>query len=428
VNEPVASGSDGLGLPCVHCGLCLDTCPTYRVLGTEADSPRGRIYIMESVRRGELELDAEAAGHLDGCLGCLACETACPSGVSFGRRIEEFRPRIEAGGAIERGWDSFVRWFTDHETAFAAGNRMARVLDAVGLERLRRRLPGFGLLPGRSAGCEGADRSPLHRSRTHQPVTPKARVVLLTGCVGDRALPDINRAAVEVLQANEIEVVDAPGQGCCGALDLHAGRPERALELARANIAVFARMLREEGVESIVATAAGCGAMLRDYARLLADDAQAGEDAAAVAGASCDISELLCAVGIRPPEHPAALEGSVVYHDACHLLHAQKVASPPRRVVEAAVGYAPPDLGENHICCGSAGSYSLEHPAMSLLLGARKADLAGAGGVTTIAVANSGCILQLARATALAGRKVRVVHPVELLAEAYRRSEASPEP
>ncbi|MFN2427547.1 MAG: (Fe-S)-binding protein [Candidatus Binatia bacterium] len=411
----------GPGLPCVHCGLCLDTCPTYRVLGTEADSPRGRIYIMESIERGELDLDDEAALHLSRCLGCLACETACPSGVSFGRRIEEFRPRLAERQRSAATWQNVARKVYTNDKAVDASLRVAGLLDRAGFGSARRKVPGLGLLPGAagaSMATTDAGVSPLRRSRIHQPLRARARAAVLTGCVGDRLAPDINRDTVEVLQRNNIEVVELAGQVCCGALPMHAGRHAEAEALAASNARAFAAA----DVDFVVSTAAGCGAMMRDYAHVLrgSDEEQRGRE---LAECSRDICELLVELDFEVPSRPLEPGGEVAYHDACHLLHARGISDAPRRVCEAALGRAPVDLGENAICCGSAGSYNLDHPAISAELGARKAELARQRKASIVAVGNIGCLLQISRALAIAGFPADVRHPVQLLAEAYRRSD-----
>ena len=408
----------GPGLPCVHCGLCLDTCPTYRVLGAEADSPRGRIHIMEGIRSGELELDDQAALHLSRCLGCLACETACPSGVSFGRRLEEFRPLLAQRHDTQATWRNVARRVYSSDAMVDTGLAVADLLDRVGLGAARRRVPGLGLLPGvENAG--DPELSPLRRSRLHQPLRPRARAALLTGCVGDRLMPAINRDTVEVLQRNGIEVVEVPAQNCCGALALHAGLSAEAVALASQNSIAFTGA----DVDFVVSTAAGCGAMLRDYAHLLRGT-DAAEDAIDLAERSRDICELLVEIGFEQPVAPLEIRGRVAYHDACHLLHARGISSAPRAVCEAATGKEPVDLGENSICCGSAGSYNVDHPALSAELGARKAELALERKASLIAVGNVGCLLQISQAVALAGLPTEVKHPVQLLAEAYRRGAA----
>ncbi len=415
------------GLPCVHCGLCLDTCPTYRVLGTEADSPRGRLYIMKAIHDGTVDLDADARRHLDGCLGCLACETACPSGVSYGRHIDAFRPLLHEAGPRRSVLGRIAERVQTGERAFSAALAAATVLDRVGLSRVRRRIPAFGLLPGKAATSGRQALDPIGRSHVHQPVHPRARVALLTGCIGDRALPGINRDAVEVLQRNGIEVVNVAEQGCCGALPQHEGRHDEARRLARVNVDAFAACFdrgKEQGpIDYVVTTASGCGSMMREYAHVLGEDRERRESADLVARKTRDICELLCEIGFEKPTVPDHLRERVAYHDACHLAHACKVIDAPREVCEAATGIAPVDLGENSICCGSAGSYNLRHPELADLLGMRKAELAAERRATTVAVGNSGCMLQIARALALAKVKAVVRHPIELLAETYRQIE-----
>jgi glycolate oxidase iron-sulfur subunit len=411
-----------LGLPCVHCGLCLNTCPTYRVLGTEADSPRGRIYIMEAVSDGSLALDSQTIAHLDGCLGCLACETACPSGVSFGRRIEAFRPRLEPKSSgknarVSRRRRRRTRRVSESPALLRAGMLVAAVLDAVGLGRLRRRFPGLGLLPGRFVVGRRTMRSPRQRCNTEPPTSARLRAGLLAGCVADLLRPEIGEASVDVLHRHGVDVDDRGGGDCCGALDLHAGRHDEALAKARRTIDAF----EAAGVDVVVTTAAGCGAMIKGYGRLLSADPTYAERAVRLVDRCKDVVELLAELGLERPASHTQASTSVAYHDACHLLHAQGVGAEARAVVAAATGHVPVDLGENAICCGSAGSYNLDHPDMAEALGTRKAELAREIGVRTVAVANIGCILQLERALARAGLAIRVRHPVEMLAEAYRQ-------
>jgi glycolate oxidase iron-sulfur subunit len=369
---------------------------------------------MEAVKAGSLALDDAASEHLDGCLGCLACETACPSGVSFHERIEEFRPRLRLP-VLARAWRAAVAAASASPLLLKSGLAVAHVLDRAKLEPARRRVPALALLP-RSAGSDG-----LHTFTSAvvaRPERMRARVAMLRGCAAAVLKPEIEVAARQVLYRNGVDVIDVVDQTCCGALALHAGRMDEALDLARKNSVAFGAA----AVDFLVTTAAGCGAMLKDYGRILAGDALAGA-AAAVAGTTRDVSEVLRETGIVAPARPLDLGGDVAYHDACHLLHAAKVAAEPRALIEAATGRAPADLGENNLCCGSAGSYNLDKPGVARLLGRRKAELARERGVAAVAVGNVGCMLQLEQAFATVGLRVPVLHPVELLAEAYARAD-----
>jgi glycolate oxidase iron-sulfur subunit len=369
---------------------------------------------MEAVKAGSLELDDAAAEHLDRCLGCLACETACPSGVSFHERIEEFRPRLPLAPA-SRAWRAIVAATSASPLLLRAALAVSRTMDAARLERVRRGLPALALLPRGTADDEWHT---FTRVNVARPERPRLRVALLSGCAAAVLKPEIELAARQVLYRNGIDVVEAPGQTCCGALALHAGRMEEARELARRNSAVFAA----SGIDFVVTTAAGCGAMLKDYRRVLARDAHSAA-AAAVTAKARDVSEVLRETGIAPPARPLQLGGDVAYHDACHLVHAARIAAEPRALVEAAIGKMPVDLGENQICCGSAGSYNLDRPGVARVLGRRKAELARERGVAAVAVGNIGCMLQMEQAFASHGLRVPVLHPVELLAEAYALSD-----
>ncbi|MFQ5477678.1 MAG: (Fe-S)-binding protein [Candidatus Binatia bacterium] len=400
-------------LSCVHCGLCLNACPTYRVLGTEADSPRGRLYLMEAVGDGSQSLDAATTAFLDRCLGCLACESACPSGVAFGRRMQSFRPRLRPG-LLTRVGRSAVLTLAERPGLLRFLGRAARVLDFMGLERLRSRVPGLGLMPGRERQNHGGFPSGADGGGGGRP-NDGPRAAVLRGCVGDALTPSIGRAAVAVLVANGIESVAVAGQRCCGALFAHGGRLDRALELARLNVEAFEAV----GVEYVVTTAAGCGAFIREYGDMLADQGEVAPAALRLSSKVRDISELLVDRGLRYPRPLPQPSEPVAYHDACHLLHARGIGLAPRLVIEAATGTPPMDLGENEICCGSAGSYNIDHPRLAWALGARKAELLRESLAATVCVGNVGCLLQLGRAARAAGLELRLFHPVELLAQAY---------
>ena len=379
---------------CVHCGFCLPACPTYRVLGEEMDSPRGRIVLMKEVLEGSLTLD-EAAPHLDRCLGCLACETACPSGVHYRDLIEPFREtlvtarprlaRIRLSGLL-RVMES-PRLFRVAALAGAAARPLAPLLPASLATML-------GLLP-----------EALPAPYQAPPLTPargprRGRVALMTGCVQSVLRPGITEAAIRVLSMNGVEVVVPPAQGCCGALACHVGDQARGRALATAHRAHF-----PADVDAVLATAAGCGSAMKDH----------HVDGPPV----LDVLEYLDRVGlVATPAFAAPTR--VAYQDACHLAHAQQVTSAPRRLLQAVTGLTLVSIAESGICCGSAGLYNLEQPALAAELGARKAAALRASGAALVATANIGCLTQMAASLAAGGDAVPVCHVVELLDMAYR--------
>ncbi len=399
---------DSLLRQCVHCGLCLDACPTYVELGNEADSPRGRIHLATALAGGDLELSDEAVRHFDLCLGCRACETACPSGVPYGRIIEETRAHIEA--RHRRSWldrlrRSAVLAVFPHRGRLAWLTRLVRALQLVGLWPLVRRLvPAARLFPKLSAG------QPLRSSEPDGEAV--RRVGFLRGCVSDVVQPQVNAAAARVLRRARVAVDVAAGQGCCGALHLHAGDVDQARRLARANIDAFDG--RE--LDAVVVTAAGCGAAMREYGELLRDDPAYRERAARFAARVRDVTELV------EPLLPESGGGQgagrrVTYHDACHLAHAQGVRSQPRALLSRIAGWQLVELEESDRCCGSAGSYNLTEPEMAAALAMRKVDCIERSGADCVAVANPGCALQIAAELRRRGNPMRVAHPLELVDE-----------
>jgi len=402
-------------LRCVHCGLCLSACPTYVETGSEAESPRGRIVLMKSIERGETRVDADVTRHLDLCLGCRACETACPSGVEYGALIEGARrhladhaPRSEADRWRRR---TLARWLPDPDrlALLAVLLRMASRLQLWRLSRASwaprslRRLAA--LIP---------DAAPPRRlKKVLEPEgPPRASVALLTGCVGQAMFPHINEWTARLLVAAGYRVIVPRAQVCCGALLAHLGEETQTKRKARRNVNVF---LREEP-DYVVTNAAGCGAMMREYGRWLADDADYAGAAAKLAGKVRDVSELLAAAPLAPRHE---IRARVAYHDACHLAHGQGVRSQPRELLRAVPGLELVELTDGELCCGSAGTYNLTEPEMSERLGSRKADAVLASGADMVAAGNPGCILQIRAALRLRGRELPVVHPVELLARAH---------
>lgn len=395
---------------CVHCGLCLTACPTYLELGNEADSPRGRIYLMRGVAEGAMPLDGDVARHLDLCLGCRACESACPSGVRYGSVLEDARVAVRAVAPRR------VRTRLVHATLAGLVTRprlLERVLAPLrwferwGLMALGRRLSRSArLLPRWQRGARLSGKSFAPES------DPRAWVVLFEGCVARVLFAGTNAATVRVLLRNDCAVAVPEEQGCCGALLAHAGDREAARELARRNVDGLACV---DGW--IITNAGGCGAMLREYGELLADDPVYAERARAFAARVRDVSEFLDGIGLVPPA--GAVRARVAYHEACHLAHGQGVRAQPRALLRRIRGVELVEIAESELCCGAAGSYNLTEPAMAARLGARKAERIAATDVTIVAAGNPGCVMQIQAALAEAGVAAEVLHPVELLDRAY---------
>jgi glycolate oxidase iron-sulfur subunit len=397
----------GLLRDCVHCGFCLPTCPTWVLWGEEMDSPRGRIYLMEALVDGQVRLSPAVSQHFDRCLGCMACVTACPSGVKYDRLIELTRAEVE-NRADRSGGERFLR-----SVVFAVFPHPRRTRLALALEPLGRKLP----LP--SALRPLLDVAPPWRSSERPPeVTPaagekRARVGLLTGCVQRVVFGDVNAATARVLAADGFEVVAPRRQACCGALSVHAGRLEEGLERARRLVGVF----EEAAVDLVVTNAAGCGSNLKDYVHLLADDPSFAERAASFSAKVRDVSELL-ADGPVAERHPLPL--SVAFQDSCHLLHAQGVRDAPRAALGAVPGLELVEPAEQELCCGSAGIYNLVQPKAAADLGARKAANVLATGAGAYASANPGCLIQVSSHLRRESRPLPAFHPVELVDASIR--------
>jgi Fe-S oxidoreductase len=397
---------------CVHCGLCLEACPTYVELGTEADSPRGRIHLVRALEEGSLRPTPDVVRHLDLCLGCRACETACPSGVRYGQIIEQARAYLEREYR-RPWWDRARRRFIT--ALFARPDRLrsllvpVRAIQRLGLWHVVRALvPPARLLPELE---EARGLATVHLPRGER----RARVGLLLGCVARELFPRTTEATVRVLTRNGVQV-DVPGaQGCCGALHLHGGELEAARDLARRNIDAFS-----DEHDAIVVTAAGCGSAMREYGELLADDERYAERARRFAERVRDVIELLVALPVDAPQGRGRQR--VTYHDACHLAHGQRVREQPRDLLRRIPGLDLVELPESDVCCGSAGSYNLTEPAMAERLLRRKIEHIAATGASCVAAANPGCVLQIQAGLARRGLAVRVAHPVELLDEAYDRT------
>jgi glycolate oxidase iron-sulfur subunit len=409
---------------CVHCGLCLAYCPTFSELGTEMDSPRGRIFIIKSLAEGRMTLSDSTVRHLSLCLDCRACETVCPAGVPYGRLIEAAKAEIEHDrpGALGR---RLFRWLNfglllGHPRLLGLAASGARFYQASGLQRLVRKSGLVRLLPGTLPAWEALlPPVPARSERTAPPaVTPaegprRARVALLTGCVQSVIFAAHNRATARVLAKNGCEVVVPTGQGCCGALNAHGGDHERALTMARQTIDVF----EAARADAVVVNTSGCGAHMKAYGHLLADDRAYAERARRFAASVRDLAEFLAQEPLRGPLAPVPL--TCTYHDPCHVVHGQKIKSEPRTLLAQIPGLRVVELTESDWCCGSAGIYNLTEPEMATRLLHRKVSHVLATGAEAVVTANPGCILQIQAGLGAHDARVRVMHLVEILDRAY---------
>jgi glycolate oxidase iron-sulfur subunit len=437
----MAHGSDTLAAPpgpltlhghdvegvnrCVHCGLCLAYCPTFSLLGTEMDSPRGRIFLIKSMAEGRIALTDSTAAHLDLCLGCRACETVCPSGVPYGQLIEAARADVERqrpGGVLRR----LFRWVNfsvllPHPRLLSLAAAGLRLYQVSGLQRLARATGIVRLLPPPLPAWEPllphipsrADRAPLPEV-TRAEGGKRVTVGLLTGCVQQVAFGPQNRATARVLAKNGVEVVAPRTQTCCGALHAHGGEHATALEQAKKTIEAF----ESAGVEQVVVNTSGCGAHMKAYGTLLAGDPAWAARAERFAARVRDVSEFLAREPLRGPL--AAVRRKITYHDPCHVAHGQKIRKEPRQLLAQIPGLEVVELREADWCCGSAGTYNLTQPEMATRLQERKVQNIRATGADAVVTANPGCIIQIAQGLAQDGGKpVKVLHIVELLDAAY---------
>jgi glycolate oxidase iron-sulfur subunit len=445
---------------CIHCGFCLPTCPTYAVLGVEMDSPRGRIYQMQAVAEGRMGISADFVEHMYCCLGCRACETACPSGVQFGKLIEAAREHIQlASSRVQTISQETQPTTAEREhlaisvTAYPAPKLAERALrrfffDLMLPSRLLTSLVFAGLKVYQRSGLQSlAHKSGLlhfmdalptpfqGKLSTPEALMPQAggalfpkslpeitpalgprryRVGFISGCIMDQVYREINEATIRVLAANGCEVITPPAQQCCGALHVHAGEGERGRQLARHNIDVFEMY----ACDAILINSAGCGSNLKEYGHLLRDDPVYAERARAFSALVKDVSEFL--VGIDPQASMGELPYTVAYHDACHLAHGQKIRQQPRQLLRRIPGLRLVDLKEADWCCGSAGIYNITNQEMAGKLLERKMQNIIASGASVIATGNPGCMMQIALGARERGLDLQVMHPVQLLDEAYR--------
>ena len=414
---------------CVHCGLCLNACPTYRELGLEMDSPRGRIYQMAQVAEGRLEINEEYVKHIDLCLACRACETACPSGVQYGRLVEAARSEIAnqvRGSLLKR----FVQWLVFKHLLLSP--RLLRITgyaaylyQKCGLQQLIRRTTILDRL-GRIGQLERLApqiERPFYFAQIGK-VFPaygevKHRVAFLSGCIANISFARLNEATVRVLQRNGCEVTVAAGQGCCGALHIHAGLRDLGRQQALQNI----EALEKGNYDAYITNAAGCGSVLKEYHELFEHAPELHQRAKSFSSKIKDVSEFLAEVDFNKRLGPLPI--SITYQDSCHLLHGQKIKQQPRDMLAAIPELTFTELPFSEICCGSAGVYNVEHTEMSMSLLHEKMRMVRLTGAQTIVTANPGCLLQMRAGVEMSNGNERVVHVVELLDESYRRAETN---
>jgi glycolate oxidase iron-sulfur subunit len=417
---------------CVHCGFCLPACPTYVLWGEEADSPRGRIYLMRAGLDGRAAWTERYQRHFDTCLGCMACLTACPSGVRYDRLIEATRPQVERHVRRSRADRAFRRMIF---ALFPYPGRLRAVAwllwfyQTLGIRALVHASGLLRLLPARLAAMERllpdiSTATLRHRSAEHMPAHGAAhrRVGVLLGCVQRVFFPHVNDATTRVLAADGCDVVVPRGQGCCGALMLHAGLEAEAAAAARRLIDVF----EASAVDRIAINAAGCGSAMKSYGELLRDDPAYADRARALASKCVDVSELLAEVGPRATRHPLPMR--VAYHGACHLQHAQHVHDAPRQVLKAIPGVELHEIPEPDMCCGSAGIYNLLEPDTGAALRDRKVRHLLTTPAEAVVSSNPGCLMQIASGLDAAGRPLPALHLVELLDKSIHQHAVRVEP
>jgi glycolate oxidase iron-sulfur subunit len=414
---------------CMHCGLCLPTCPTYDATKVERHSPRGRISLMRAIADGRLDATRTFADEMYFCLGCLACMTACPAGVNYAELFEHARAEAEASGVLKSPRRNLIRafairWLFMDLSHLRLAGRVLRVYQQLGMQTLIRRSGVLKLLPRRLQELEAItpDIQPKFSAELIAPVTPavgakKYRVAMLIGCAQDLIFSDINRDTVEVLARNGCEVITPPKQFCCGSLHAHNGEWELAQRLARQQLEQFP----PDQFDAIITNAGGCGSHLKHYRKLLAEDPAYRDRAALWDKKVKDIHEWLVEIGIQPPVTHAPVQ-VVTYHESCHLAHGQKITAQPRQLLGLVPNLKLVELPESLWCCGSAGIYNIVQPEMANQLLERKLKHIKSTGASIVANGNPGCLLQLINGAKQQGLKLRVVHPVTLLAEAYRRS------
>lgn len=406
---------------CVHCGLCLNACPTYRELGWEMDSPRGRIYQMNAVAAGA-PITAAYIKHMDLCLACRGCETACPSGVPYGRMIEAARNQIEVSQgnkSLSKRLKEFAFQAIQSRTALQVAGAGLYLYQATGLQWLVRAtgvLKPFGRLADLEALTPAAE-IPFFFSKIGKTYPPKGerryRVAFLAGCIANISFARLNEATVRVLQANGCEVVIPGEQSCCGALHLHAGLKRQAESLARTNIDA----IDPAEFDAILTNTAGCGSTLKEYHEILHEDAKYAEKAARFTAKMKDINEFLASIDLNPAMGPVNV--TVTYQDSCHLAHGQKIKAAPRKLLKAVPGLKLQEMPGSDLCCGSAGVYNVVQNEMAMQILEKKMNSIATTKASTIVTANPGCMIQLMAGSRLFGEHQQVAHVIQILDRAY---------
>lgn len=418
---------------CVHCGLCLSSCPTYVDTGLETESPRGRIALMKAVNEGRLEITPRVVSHWDACLQCRACEAVCPSGVPYGRIMEKTRFQMlsqKTGSSASKPVSRlFLRAGLPHPKRLRLGAHAIRLYQRSGLQKLVRSSKALRLFPGNLTELE--DQLPDMRGAFFGPRQekyparglpqgdpPRLTVGLLSGCVMPLVQGNTMAATVRVLTRNGCDVVVPVGQGCCGALNVHGGDLEYGRIMARRNIDVFLK----SGVDRIVVSSAGCGSAMKEYNQLLADDPKYAEPAGRFSELTQDITELLVSLPFEPPK--AALNRRVTYQDPCHLAHAQRITAAPRQILQSIPGLELVEMEDAAMCCGAAGLYSVLQKELAASILERKMGHILATGAEQVVTANPGCMMQIERALRSSQENSSVVHVVDVLDDAYRAEDA----
>jgi glycolate oxidase iron-sulfur subunit len=397
---------------CVHCGFCLSSCPTYTLWSEEMDSPRGRIQLMKMVSQNDIGINKTFTTHIDQCLGCMACVTACPSGVQYDKLIETTRSQVERNyprSLSDRLFRSLIFALFPHPKRLKAMLPFLWLYQKLGLSKQLHKTQIASKLPARLLSMEST-LPQVTRARS----TRRRRVGLLTGCIQSVFFEPVNAATIRVLTAEGCDVVIPPTQGCCGALSIHSGREDEGLSYARTLIDTFDAW----GMDTVIVNAAGCGSSMKEYAYLLRDDPEYAERARVFSDSVRDVSEFLAELAPIAPRHPLPLR--IAYHDACHLAHAQGIRVQPRSVLRSIPNLEVLDIPEPDLCCGSAGTYSLLEPVPARQLGDRKAQNIISLDPQCIATANPGCLLQIRSALQRMDKNVPMLHPIELIDASIR--------